>query len=191
MYGKIEIIAEVKTESPFGYTTGYTWEYLFHVAEEIGDIISIHTDPRWGGSFDLLKKARGMTKKPILAKGIHPTDEEIDKALSLGADWVLAVGRVPKLHPEKCMMEPMTLRELSSIPQNLRVIWNARNLATGNPKLESFEEARTIFKGWLCQASHIRTVADIRETANAALVGTNLLMFTQSLKDAVRAAATK
>ncbi|MAJ97292.1 MAG: hypothetical protein CMI56_01585 [Parcubacteria group bacterium] len=47
----------------------------------MGDIISIHTDSRWGGSFELLEKARGLTDKPILAKGIHKDDADIEKAL--------------------------------------------------------------------------------------------------------------
>lgn len=182
MYKNIQIIAEVKTQSPFGYKSDKTWEELFQVAERIGDIISIHTDSRWGGSFELLKKARTLTKKPILAKGIHKTDEEIKAAIGLGADWVLAVGRIPKAHTEKCMIEPLTLEELRTIPENLRVVWNARDLTAGNPKTETFEEARKICKGWLCQASYIRTIADIKKDADAVLVGTNLLDFAGSLR---------
>lgn len=182
MYNKIEIIAEVKTQSPFGYIAEQAWDELFRVAEEIGDIISIHTDPRWGGSFEILKRARSLTKKPILAKGIHATDDEVVRALEAGADWVLVVGRMPKVHVEKCLLEPLTLRELASIPQNLRVVWNARDLADGKSKAETFIQARELFSGWLCQASHIRTIADIQEGANAVLVGTHLLDFAQSLK---------
>jgi indole-3-glycerol phosphate synthase len=51
----IKIIAEVKTQSPFGFKSQKTWKELFKIASEAGDIISIHTDSRWGGSFDLLK----------------------------------------------------------------------------------------------------------------------------------------
>ncbi len=184
MYKKIEIIAEVKTLSPFGYVADRSWEDLLQIAEKIGDIISIHTDPRWGGSFEILAKARALTKKPILAKGIHATNEEIEKAVAFGADWVLAVGRVPEVHTKQCIIEPMTLEQLSAIPKSLRVIWNARNLATGNPKPDNFDQAREIFKGWLCQASHIGTVADVNDSANAVLVGTNLFQFAVSLSNA-------
>src|SRR3989338_2239372 len=128
MYKSIEIIAEVKTQSPFGYKSDKTWDELFYVAEKIGDIISIHTDSRWGGSFNLIKKARSLTNKPILAKGIHEKDNDIKTAIDLGADWVLVVGRIPKVHKEKCIIEPVTLEQLKTIPKNLRAVWNARNL---------------------------------------------------------------
>ena len=56
MYKNIKIIAEVKMKSPFGYRSKNTWDELFKAANRIGDIISIHTDERWGGSFDLVEK---------------------------------------------------------------------------------------------------------------------------------------
>ena len=71
MHKHTQIIAEVKTQSPFGFRSDKNRDELFAVANQIGDIISIHTDPRWGGSFELVKKARALTKKPILAKGIR------------------------------------------------------------------------------------------------------------------------
>lgn len=183
MRKKIEIIAEVKTTSPFGYQSKKSWEELFEIANRAGDIISIHTDARWGGSFDLLKKARGLTKKPILAKGMHRNDEEIEEAIKCGADWVLVVGRLPKIYIEKCMIEPFTLEELKNTPGNLRAVWNSRDLATGGVKTETFASAREIFKGWLCQASNIKTIADVHPDANAVLVGTHLAEFAESIKD--------
>ncbi|OGI95594.1 hypothetical protein A2917_03530 [Candidatus Nomurabacteria bacterium RIFCSPLOWO2_01_FULL_42_17] len=181
MYKNIKIIAEVKTQSPFGYKSDNTWNELFKVANKIGDIISIHTDDRWGGSFDLIKKARSLTKKPILAKGIHERDEDIQKAIDAGADWVLVVGRIPRVHLEKCLIEPLTLQELKNIPESYKAVWNSRDLLNGKFKKESFEEARGLFKGWLCQASNIKTVDDIKKGAEAVLVGTYLLDFEKSV----------
>ncbi len=181
MYKDISIIAEVKTGSPFGYKAEKSWEELFRIAESIGDILSIHTNPRWGGSFELLEKARAMTTKPILAKGIHETDEEIERTVALGADWVLVVGRMPKVHIEKCMIEPTTLEELKTTPENLRAVWNSRDLRDGGFKTETFQEARSLFNGWLCQASNIKTIADIEPGANAILIGTHLDTFIESL----------
>lgn len=178
---KVTIIAEVKTQSPFGFKSKTSWDELFEIANKIGDIISIHTDPRWGGSFDLISKAKKLTSKPILAKGMHKTDEEIQEALDMGADYVLVVGRIPQANIEKCMIEPISLAELKKIPKNLKVIWNARDLSTGKPKAETFKEARKIFKGWLCQASFIKTVSDIEEGADAVLIGSNLIEFAKSL----------
>ncbi|QSH39368.1 hypothetical protein JXR01_03670 [Candidatus Kaiserbacteria bacterium] len=178
----MEIIAEVKTESPFGYTSQKSWDELFATANEVGDIISIHTDSRWGGSFELLEKARRLTDKPILAKGIHKDDSDIEKALEIGADWVLVVGRVPQKYAEKCFIEPLTLAELTTIPENLRAVWNSRDLKGGSLKSETFADARKVFNGWLCQASNIKTVGDIEDGANAVLIGTHLDKFIQSME---------
>lgn len=182
MYQGVTIIAEVKTESPFGYRAEKSWEELLALANEVGDTVSIHTDPRWGGSFELLAKARAMTSKPILAKGIHASDDEIERALACGADWVLAVGRVPLRHAEQCLIEPDTLLELRAIPRGLRAVWNSRDLQTGGPKTETFQQARAVFTGWLCQASNIKTDADIESGADAVLIGTHLEEFAASQK---------
>jgi indole-3-glycerol phosphate synthase len=177
----IQLIAEVKTASPFGWRSDSAWDELFALANAHGDIISIHTDPRWDGSFDLVRKARSLTDKPILAKGIHADDALIQEAVDAGADWVLAVGRIPGVHQEKCLIEPLTLEELKALPADMKVVWNTRDLATGEAKKETFAQARAIFEGWLCQASNIRTVTDIEEGANAVLVGTHLPEFVRSL----------
>lgn len=181
MYKNTLIIAEVKTQSPFGFKSEKSWDELFEVANEIGDIISIHTDARWGGSFELIKKAKSLTDKPILAKGIHTTDDDVQEAIDAGADFVLVVGRVPEIHQDKCLIEPLTIAELKNIPENLKVVWNSRDLSNGEIKKETFDDARKIFKGWMCQASNIKNKNDINEDANAVLVGTNLLELSESI----------
>jgi indole-3-glycerol phosphate synthase len=181
MYKNVEIIAEVKTNSPFGWTSDKSWDELFVIANSVGDMLSIHTDPRWGGSFDLIKKAKSLTDKPILAKGIHATDEDVVQAIEAGADKVLVVGRVPLVHNEKCIIEPYTISELITLDQNVQAVWNSRDLKTGGMKEESFSDARESFSGWLCQASNIETIADIQKGANAILVGTNIEKFAASL----------
>jgi indole-3-glycerol phosphate synthase len=181
MFKNIQIIAEVKTKSPFGFVSEKSWDDLFSLACEVGDIISIHTDPRWGGSFELITKAKSLTQKPILAKGIHETDDHIEKAIQAGADYVLVVGRIPLIHADKCLIEPNTLQELSSLPSHVKAVWNSRDLSTGGFKKETFAEARKIYTGWLCQASNIHSIADIEPGANAVLVGSNLEKFAKSL----------
>lgn len=204
MFKNIQIIAEVKTQSPFKpsthISTGRTWEELFALAQSVGDIISIHTDARWGGSFDLFKKARGLTSKPLLAKGIHSADKEIERAFEIGADYVLVVGRVPKISADKllrCLIEPLSLENFKKIldevealekdsgmkiRENLKIVWNSRDLKDGSLKTETFEEARALFRGWICQASNIKTVDDIYPDTDAVLVGTHLVEFIESLK---------
>lgn len=181
MINGIEIIAEVKTKSPFGFKSNKSWEELFEIAEKVGDIISIHTDFRWGGSFDLIERAKKLTSKPILAKGIHPNDKDIVNALRKGADYVLVVGRIPKIEHQKCFIEPLSLEELSKIPKRFKVIWNSRDLSTGKLKKETFEQARKIWNGWLCQASNIKSIKDIKKGADAILVGSYLKEFIKSL----------
>jgi indole-3-glycerol phosphate synthase len=181
MYKNVEIIAEVKTMSPFGWSSDKTWDELFFVAEPVADILSIHTDSRWGGSFDLIKKAKKLTDKPILAKGIHASDEKVKQAIEAGADYVLVVGRIPKVYEDKCLIEPLSLTELQLIPESYKAVWNSRDLVTGGIKEETFMQARSIFSGWLCQASNIRTVGDVEEEANAVLVGTSIQSFSDSL----------
>jgi indole-3-glycerol phosphate synthase len=181
MEKKPTIIAEVKTLSPFGFRSPKSWDELFVIAEKYGDIISIHTDVRWGGSFDLITKARKLTKKPILAKGIHKKDSDIEKAIENGANFVLVVGRIPKIHVEKCIIEPYTLKELSKIPKTFKALWNSRDLKTGGRKKETFSKAREFFSGWLCQASHIKTIDDIHPRADAVLIGEHLEEFAESL----------
>lgn len=131
---------------------------------------------------DLVRRARSMTNKLILAKGIHQTDDEVREALDAGADTVLVVGRVPNIEPTKVYVEPATLKELWRLPRRINAVWNARNVWTGEPKYETFGEARVLRRGWLCQASFIRTWADVDRRADAILVGTHLPEFAESPK---------
>ncbi len=181
MNQSVTIIAEVKTHSPFGWKSEKSWDELFDVADSVGDLLSVHTDPRWNGSFDLIKKARALTTKPILAKGIHAHDSDIENALIAGADFVLVVGRIPNVHKDKCIIEPYTLEDLQSLPGGVRAVWNSRDLETGGMKQEDFKIARGHFPGWLCQASNIKTIDDVDDAADAVLVGTNLEQFATSL----------
>ncbi|RTK98539.1 MAG: indole-3-glycerol-phosphate synthase TrpC, partial [Proteobacteria bacterium] len=70
-------IAEVKTQSPFGFKSKYSYDYLFELAANHGDWVSIHTNPLFGGSYNNLSKAAAKTNKPILAKGFHRSNDEI------------------------------------------------------------------------------------------------------------------
>lgn len=176
------IIAEVKTHSPFGWESTKSWDELFQIANRIGDMLSVHTHPRWNGSLDLIRRARSLTDKPILAKGIHSKDTDITNALEAGANYVLVVGRIPKVHKDKCLIEPNSLKELKDIPESIKAVWNSRDLETGGLKTRPFEEARQIFSGWLCQASNITTIDDVNPDADAVLVGANLISFARSLR---------
>jgi indole-3-glycerol phosphate synthase len=170
----MKIIGEAKPKSPFGWRSPYSWDELFEIANEVSDIVAVHTGSPWGGSFDLLEKARSLTDKPLLAKGIHTTDEEVIEAVRHGADLVLTFGKLVSVHLDLCLIEPTSFDELGSIPDDRMVVWNSRDLSTGGLKSESFDQARESFSGFLVHASNIAGLKDIDPRADAALIGTHL-----------------
>src|SRR3989344_315473 len=121
------IIAEVKPESPT-FRSDKSWDELFDIADTVGDWISIHTNALWGGSFDLIAKTRARTEKPILAKGLHETDDDVRRAIQMGADYALVVGRIPEVHQDKCLIEPYDIAEFLNIPKEFKMVWNSRDL---------------------------------------------------------------
>lgn len=179
---RFALIAEAKPLSPFGFRSGQSWDELFRLAAAAGDVVSVHADPRWGGSLDLIRAARSRTEKPILAKGVHASDEEIRAALAAGADFALVVGRLPApdLRP-RCLIEPNTLAELGALPPGTAAVWNSRDLRDGGLKEETFADARAAWPGWLCQASNLRSAGDVHPGAQACLVGQALPEFIGSL----------
>ena len=193
----IVLIGEVKPSSPSGFMSPYSWRKLFDLANESPcvDMISIHTDPRWEGSFESLKEARALTEKPILAKGYHATDRELRDAFNYGADRVLVVGRIPNISlADFCYYEPLNLEQLHAFPvlagshRINTVVWNARDIS--NPeieryKTESINEARKLWPKQLVQASAIRSLADIAPEADQILVGSYLPQFLRSLEEKI------
>ena len=105
------------------------------------------------------------------------------------------VGRsdIPEQYKSKCWIEPLNLDELRRIPSLYDIaIWNERDLVASLARErevwkrdttgETFEQARQLWKGKLCQASGLRTVQDIKKGADYVLVGTYLREFAESLK---------
>jgi indole-3-glycerol phosphate synthase len=185
LLGEILFIAEAKDKTPFDHQwkPAESCEERLELAIEHGDWISIHTDERWGGSFKLLARVRELTSKPLLAKGYHATDDDIERALDAGADRVLTVREsMPEVHADICLAEPLTLMGLGRLAGAERAVWNARNPYTGDAKIDDFEQARLVRPdGLMYQASHIRTVDDVHPSANGVLVGTHLPEFIRSL----------
>jgi len=180
------LIAEVKPQSPFREGKE-RWSTLFTLADRYGDMIAIHTDPRWGGSMGLLHAACRLTDKPVLAKGIHATDDEVEEAFRCGADSVLVVGRLPgeRIDISRCMIEPTCVSEVVNINtfdaktrEKIRLVWNSRNLVNGGKKLLGIPDIQDIWSGWLCQASNIESSEDVYEGVDAVLVGTYLAIYT-------------
>jgi hypothetical protein len=166
------IIAEVKDKSPFGWRNPLARERQWELCQRVGDMVSVHTDPRWGGSWEWLRKACLQSTKPILAKGFHSTPEDVQRALDCGADAVLTVGWWPEGNP-RCWQECTSLEQLRTSRAG-RVFWNSRDPVSGKTRPESWAQAREARKGWLGQASRIRSAADIAPNADAILVGEGL-----------------
>lgn len=195
-------IAEVKTKSPFELIYNQNWDYKFDIANKLGDIISIHTEAPWNGSFDLITKAKARTNKPILAKGYHRSILDIHNSFLCGADMVLVIRKENEdllyllqlerignfsLYEKEFVIEAVDLEQLAWLEkvrfdyhglQGMLVVWNQRNLNSGFPKKETFKEAREIYKGKLIQASLIKGKTDIDPNADGVLIGTNLEEFT-------------
>ena len=186
------LVAEVKTQSPFGFRSSHTRDELFDIANEHGDIISIHTHPAWGGSFEWLKEARHRTDKPILAKGIHPDNSEIYDAFNLGADYVLCVGRIPQVNRlSDVWYEPHTLRDVHNLianpPKIHCVVWNSRDLYTGLKKSTMYPSetingalALTPPPIKVCQASMVSEKSDVFQGVDYVLIGEKLVDYIKS-----------
>lgn len=183
-------IGEVKTESPFGFRSPYSWDELLAKAIVHADWIAVHTNERWGGRWDLLERAadisRDVSPRPLLlAKGPHTTDTEVYRALDAGADLVLVVGEQPsaELAPV-CIWEPDRAHDLMVADRHdLKVMWNYRDLRDGSriPEALDLGWARTQHKGWLCQASFICSPGDVHLAADAFIVGEHLPEFIEQL----------
>ncbi len=126
------IIAELKRNGPDGTVlTTDTFEERLKLCIRVGDVISIHDHEIWRGSCLDITRARLLTHKPILAKGLHGTVEEIESALRAGADYVLVVGWMPPEHLLPfCFIEVLTLGELARVPKEAAAaVWNGRDLS--------------------------------------------------------------
>lgn len=181
-------IAEVKTRSPFGFESDLSHDELFDIALQHGDMVAVHTDERWGGWFGAIVAAKNMMRyhhreRIIVAKGIHAKDSEIELALACGANLVTVVGRRPPAHlAPVCIWEPHDLHAIAyESDHTQKIMWNARDLTTGEPKQESFDTVRWAHKGWMVQASFIATPEDVHPKANAFIVGEHLPTFVEQL----------
>lgn len=185
------LVAEVKTRTPFDPDYRKDWMHQFALASEFGDMVSIHVDPRWNGSYDLISIARRLTDKPILAKGFCTSMTQHNEAIAAGAHQVLWIGAVP---PPEARHQAWC--EITSSPEKGWGFWldeiarigcpivsNSRQPETGREFFGEMDLWRAIpSECFKVQASNIKTIADVREDADAILVGTHLESFLDTLK---------
>lgn len=188
-------IAEIKTQSPFGVKNDESFHSLMTYAIKYGDWVSVHTNPLWGGSFEAIEYVRRFTDKPILAKGIHSKNDDIQKALDYGANKVLVVDRLPHnlLQPPcdgKVIFELSNLINIEKVSYDFiqwgEFLYNGRDLSTGLGKKSIADYAKYREKfNWLCGASLIKSPDDVQSyypNCDAFIVGTNLVEFCDKLK---------
>jgi indole-3-glycerol phosphate synthase len=206
-------IAEIKTQSPFGFKSTKTFGELMECAITNGDWVSVHTNALWGGDFDAISFVRRNTNKPILAKGIHATNDDIERAIDHGADYVLVVDRYAfgfakqrqiiyeRNHPSFAFGESKCgglsamvnrLRDIDREDTPHKYLVNARDLSTGLPKKfegllnNSYQKELDAYlnaKVWVCQASGIRYPYDVNPNVDAFIVGEHLVSFVNYPKD--------
>jgi hypothetical protein len=175
--GSPTVVAELKTRSPYGWFNPHSLELSLQRCHRVGDILSVHTDPLWGGSFHHLQVMVRQTKLPVLAKGFHPTVAHVARAFEAGATYCLTVGWWPGGElGKRCWHECETLEELSLSPAHYRV-WNRRNPRTGETRPQRPDEvahAQAAGGQWLCLASKIRGPEDVNVPCQAVLIGEGL-----------------
>jgi len=196
-------IAEIKTQSPFGFKSEHSFGDLMDVAIENGDWISVHTNALWGGDYNAISFVRRNTNKPILAKGIHATDDDVLKAIDHGADYVLVVDRqfngnthvgkqvIYERHDPHfafqnskgwSQLDMQVHRINGNFPNEnipLKYLVNARNLSTGKMKPNYTGEMINYIKAgvWVCQGSGIKSRSDVHLNVHAFVVGEHLIDF--------------
>ncbi len=175
-------IAEIKTQSPFGYKSQFTFNELMETAITHGDWISVHDNALWGGDYETISFVRKYTRKPILAKGLHRTEDDINRALDHGADYVLLVDSLPMTRKlmSKCIVEHRhfeVVTEESKVFPEVKFMCNSRDLRTGLPKKRDELQDYLDLGVWVCQASGIRNPLDVREGVSAFIVGEHLIHF--------------
>lgn len=175
---RVQIVAELKMLSPFGYRNPRTLDETLAQCEKVGDILSVHTNPLWGGSFEHLEEICKQTKLPVLAKGFHDTTEDVRRAINCGATYVLTVGWWPD--DTRCWHECETLDQLRQTDAQAAV-FNSRNPRTGRDNLLSSATLKHVAElardargsRWLCQASRIKSELEVGNV-EAVLIGQNI-----------------
>lgn len=121
----------------------------------------------------------------MLAKGMHDTKSEVEKAFEFGADHVLVTGDGWDLYDDlgSIWAEPHTIGQLHVLRDSITGVWNSRNLDDGSEKQISFDTAREEHSGALIQASMIETVEDVHPEADGVLVGQHKRKFERTIQE--------
>ncbi len=191
-----KFIAEIKLKSPYGFKSKYSFEGLTRLAIQYGDIISVHTNPLWGGCYEALEYVRRLTDKPILAKGIHSKNDDVRKAFDYGADYVLIVDRFLNNHADGYNEIPLdkifheigvNIQDKIEQYPNLNYVYNGRDLMNSGLGKKYLDWQKYRDKtNWLCGASLLRHPIDVKmfyPECDAFIVGEHLVEFCGALNE--------
>ena len=184
-------IAEIKTQSPYGFKSSRSFIELAEMAIQFGDCISVLDEALWGGDFNTISFVRKLTSKPILAKGLHSKNVDIQRAFDHGASYVLVYGRMPHINVYargRCFVEwpdydayQSHRGSMPSFGYPAMTVCNARDMRTGRLKdSDAYSRELSALMSYnqpVCQASNIRTPEDIVPGVDAYIVGTYLPEF--------------
>lgn len=190
-------IGEIKTQSPFGYKSPHSFIKLAELAIEKADWISVHTNALWGGDYNAISFVRNLTDKPILAKGFHHTDDDIQMALDHGADYVLTLNqdRIFNRHKDRLLFELSLIqtRNIRSFYKErmgnnyfdkLKFVFNGRNIKNGQKRgMSKYDDYRELCP-WVCGASLIKKPEDVKmyyPNCDAFIAGENLVEYCEGL----------
>ncbi len=192
-------IAEIKTQSPYGFKSDYSFAQLMHYAIEYGDWISVHTNPLWDGSMEAISFVRKFTDKPILAKGLHSRPRDIKETFERGASSCLTVDYIPNVisndwyndnfYNHRLLLEYSNINKVKKFlnSNNHRVwkeqkfVYNLRDLRTGFLKKKNELQDYLDLGLWTCQASGIKSIKDVHPGVDAFIVGQNLVDFCKEI----------
>jgi len=179
--GRPLVVAEIKQRSPFdGWVNPLRWREQLEICESVANVISVHTNPLWGGSWRHLEAVANTTSLPVLAKGFHDTVFDVQRALDCGADCVLTVGWDGGPLLRHCWFEVESRDQLINADETNWIVLNSRNPRTGepqkNPALQPSRAIKSVDKlgHHICQASNIRGPGDVVPGMDAILIGEGL-----------------
>lgn len=194
---RISIIAEIKRRSPgFGEFPKHDLQTLVRAYEEAGAAaISVVTEtPRFGGTIELLREVRQLTKKPILRKDFILSVEQIMESRHAGADAVLLIasdlsaeklGLLIRLANEagiECLCEVHDEADLTKVLAlgHLLIGINNRNLQTHKTDVRHALSLLPLIPTRVVIVAESgfdspRDLAPYRGRVDAALIGTSLL----------------
>ena len=168
-------IAEHKPRSPFGWVgPDIPVEDFIGLHTDAG-AYAVHVQEPWGGSWDTLARARAVTDKSVLVKGVL-SEREVGRVVASGAVALLIEGQNDHLPVRLPVIEVTTPEALGRALQRepAWIVVNARDIDTGEMHPERHDEMRSLIPegvGAIAASGLVEPRADY----DLSLIGTALM----------------